>query len=77
MSRPRGMPPDAQPVQRVLDWLIKYAPSACSPKATARALRMKEPTVATCMRWLGDNGFVVEESAPHMALFRAAGDDDP
>lgn len=72
MSRPRGQAPDAQPIQRVLDWLIKYAPSACSPKATARALRMKEPVVAQSMLWLGENRFVVREGF----CFRAAGEDD-
>lgn len=70
--RPKGMPPDHQPVQRVLDWLIKYSPSACSPKATARALRMQEPVVAMSMAWLADGKFVVQDGF----CFRAAGEED-
>lgn len=73
MSRPRGLPPDRRPVQRVLDWLIKHAPSACSPKATARALRMDENEVGLCMTTLEDGRFVVRE---HWC-FRAVGDEDP
>ena len=66
------MPPDRRPVQRVLDWLIKHSPSACSPKATARALRMREPEVGACMEVLENGRFVVRESW----CYRAAGEDD-
>lgn len=70
--RPKGLPPDTQPVQRVLDWLIKHSPSACSPKSAARALRMREPEVATVMVGLAGHGFVVRETA----CYRAAQDED-
>jgi hypothetical protein len=71
--RPRGLPPDTQPRQRVLDWLIKYAPSACSPRAIGRALRMEELEVVMTLLVLEDGRFVVRESS----CFRAAEENDP
>ncbi len=73
MSRPKGCPPDHQPVQRVLDWLIKYAPSACSPRAIGRALRLDELEATMVLLQLEDGRFVVRDHR----CFRAAGEDDP
>lgn len=70
--RPRGVPPDTQPIQRVLDWLIKYSPSACSPRAIGRSLRMDELAVTMTLLVLEDGKFIVRESS----CFRAVGEDD-
>lgn len=70
--RPKGLPPDTQPCQRVLDWLIKHAPSACSPKVASRALRMPEGDVTTVLVGLAENGFAVRETS----CYRAALDED-
>ncbi len=73
MSRPKGLPPDQHPRQRVLDWLIKYAPSAHMPTTVARALRMNELDVRMALILLEDGRFVVREEP----CFRAAMDYDP
>ncbi len=72
MSRPKGLQPDTQPVQRVLDWLIKYSPSACSPRAIGRALRMDDLDTRMSLLMLEDGRFVIREDW----CFRAAGEDD-
>lgn len=71
--RPKGLPPDTQPRQRVLDWLIKYSPACSSPRTIARALRMDELDVTMAILLLEDFGFVVRIEGH----FRAALDHDP
>lgn len=73
MSRPKGMPPDRQPAQRVLDWLIKYAPSACSPRVISRALKTDELDAIMTLYVLEEGRFVVREES----CWRAAGEEDP
>lgn len=73
MSRPKGMPPDVRPPQKVLDWLVKMAPSACSPPVIARAAKLDELAARLELMLLSDGRFVVREGE----CYRAAGEDDP
>lgn len=74
MSRPKGVPPDRQPVQQVLDWLCKLAPSACDAGQAARELRLDEELAGRVLVGLGREGFAVREDGE---CFRAADEDDP
>lgn len=71
--RPKGLPPDTQPRQRVLDWLIKYSPACSSPRTIARALRMDELDATMALLVLRDHGFVVKQTEG----YRAALESDP
>ena len=70
--RPKGLPPDTQPRQRVLDWLIKYEMYTHAPRTIARALRMNELDVIMSILQLEEGGFVVR--VDH--VFRAAQETD-
>lgn len=70
--RPKGVPPDTRPTQRVLDYLIKQAPSAVSPGVVAKATKLDELGAHLVLINLTDGRFAVRE----YSCYRAVEEDD-